>query len=396
MSDRTYYHTWGYQPATEPFRVERAEVDEFVLEDGRRVYDFISTSFQANFGHSHPAIRKAIGRQLDAMPIASPRAAFELKECASRKLDQAIGLPDGKVFYTVSGSESVENALKMARQVTGRRKVAARRKSYHGASLGALSVTGDWRNAPHFTVDDYTVRIPEPEDDPDLSLTRQILCDSGRDQIAAVILETVSGTNGVSIPPQSWFNGLAALCREHDMLLIIDEVLCGFGRTGPIFAFQHYDLQPDVVCMSKGITGGYIPFGAVWTGPRVARYYASEQLTCGLTSYAHPLGLAALDAVMDILSDQEFQQNKHELESQFATTLDEVVTWEGVREVRYRGLLAAIDLHRPGPSWDVLFAHGLHAYCKNSTLIVAPPFISAPRNWRGRREPCWACCRVRW
>ncbi len=379
MSDRAYYHTWGCQPAAEPFRVERAEGDEFVLEDGRRIYDFISTSFQTNFGHSHPLIRDAVRRQLETMPIASPRAAFELKERASARLNDAVGLPGGKVFYTVSGSESVENALKMARQITGRTKIAARKKSYHGASLGALSVTGDWRNQPHFTLDEQTVRIPEPDEDPDLETTRRIFAEVGGDHIAALILETISGTNGVAIPPQSWYDGLTELCRAHGVLLIIDEVLCGFGRTGPLFAFQPYQLQPDLICMSKGITGGYIPFGAVWTGPRVVDYYGVEPLTCGLTSYAHPLGLAALDAVMDIFSDQAFQQNKSALENQLAQTLDEVANWESVREVRCRGLLAAIELDRPGPSWDVLFHHGLHAYSKSNTLIIAPPLVSTPQ-----------------
>ena len=379
MNARPFYYTWNHQPAADVFLVERAEQDEFVLQDGRRVYDFISTSFQANFGHNHPVIREAIQRQLDVMPIASPKASFELKQRVSVRLNELIGLAGGKIFYTVSGSESVENALKMARQMTGRTKIVARKKSYHGASLGALSVTGDWRNEPHFTLDEHTVRIPEPFDDPLLETTRQIISVAGTDHIAAFIVETISGTNGVAIPSREWFDGIVALCRKHDILLIIDEILCGFGRTAPAFAFQEYQLQPDFVCISKGITGGYIPFGAVWTGPRVVEYYDTEKMSCGLTSYAHPLGLAALEGVLNLMSDPAFQENKMAIERLFGQTMREIREWPFVSEVRCSGLLAAIDLlDRPAPNWQTMFDSGLHAFSNENTIILSPPFVSTP------------------
>ena len=361
------------------FQVERAECDEFILKDGRRVYDFISTSFQASFGHNHPAIREAIHGQLDTMPIASPKSTFALKQRVSERLNELIGLAGGKLFYTVSGSEAVENALKMARQMTGRTKILARRNSYHGASLGALSVTGDWRNQPHFTLDEHTVRIPEPSDDPQLETTGQIVSCADPNQIAAIIIETISGTNGVAIPNQEWFERIEDLCRKHDILLIVDEVLCGFGRTGPAFAFQQFGLQPDFVCMSKGITGGYIPFGATWTGPRAAEFYATEKMTCGLTSYAHPLGLAALGAVLDLLSDPEFQESKSNLERSFEQGMKEIRECPNVLELRCQGLLAAIDLpEQTAPTWQTMFDSGLHAFSNESRVVLAPPLVSTP------------------
>lgn len=379
MSAHPFYFTWSWQPGDELFPVKSAAHDEFLLEDGRRVYDFISTSFQANFGHSNSVIVESIHEQLDRMPIASPKASFELKREVSERLIARLGLPHGKLFYTVSGSESVENALKMARQVSGRTIILARKKSYHGASLGALSVTGDWRNEPHFTVAEQTVRIPEPDHDPDLSRTRQLIAETGAEQIAGVIVETVSDTNGVVIPGRRWFDEVRAICDEHDIFLIIDEVLCGFGRTGPDFAFQRYELEPDFVCMSKGITGGYVPFGAVWTGSRVVDYYQREKMVCGLTNYAHPLGLAALSGVLDLLADPEFQRNKGELEAAFGRALDQLASFECVNQVRRCGLLAAVDLvNRPAPSWETCFASGLHLYSKDRTTILAPPLVSEP------------------
>jgi taurine--2-oxoglutarate transaminase len=373
-----YYFTWSNQPESGPFSVVRAERDEFILEDGKRVYDFLSTSFQTNYGHSQPAICEAIKQQLDEMPIASPKASFALKERVSVQLQRALQLDGGKLFYTVSGSEAVENALKMARQMTGRRTILARQKSYHGASLGALSVTGDWRNEPHFTVDEYTVRIPEPADDPDLRRTTEIVNATGAESIAAVIVETVSGANGVAIPGQAWFDALQSLCRQHGMLLIIDEVLCGFGRTGTDFAFQSYGVRPDLVCLSKGITGGYIPFGAVWTGPSIVEYYDANLLSCGLTNYAHPLGLAALEAVLKLSSEPAFNGNKRHLEQLLRAACNRLEAIPSVREVRCCGLLTAIDLTLPAPAWDTFFQRGLHLYSKKNSLIVAPPYISTP------------------
>lgn len=383
MSDFPYYFTWCHQPECELFPVNHAEHDEFVLNDGRRIYDFLSTSFQSNFGHSHAAIKQAIRAQLDEMPIASPKASFELKERVSHRLQEMVGLPNGKVFYTVSGSESVENALKMARQLTGRTKVLARRRSYHGASLGALSVTGDWRNDAHFTIDEQTVRIPEPERDPDLRETRDTIRQAGPQRVAAVILETITGANGVIIPAESWFDGIQALCHEYDLLMIVDEVLCGFGRTGPPFAFNDYQLQPDFVCMSKGISGGYLPFGAVWTGPRVNAYYESEMLACGLTSYGHPLGLAATEAVLGILNDPEFKRNKQLLEEAFGEAIDQIARMDHVRTTRRKGLLAAIELaDQAAPSWDFCFDRGLHLFSKHNLLVLAPPLVSTPERLR--------------
>lgn len=373
---RPFFLTWNRQDSA-TLNVQSAEHDEFVLTDGTRIYDFLSTSFQTSFGHNHPLIVERIKKQLEQMPIASTRAEFDLKEQVSHKLLELLGRQNkGRLFFTVSGAESVENALKIARQIKNRKKILARNRSYHGASLGALSVTGDWRNTPHFTCDKETIRIPEPHDDPDCEQTRRIIIDN-RDSIAAFILETITGANGVIIPPESWFVEIQKLCFEYDIFLILDEVLCGFGRTGKPFAFHHYNLQPDMICMAKGMSGGYIPFGAVWTSPAIAEYYDERILACGLTNYAHPLGLAATDAVIDLLNDAEFQTSVTQLESSFEENLQNLKQLSIVKEIRHRGLLAALEFDCDAPTWDMAITSSLHFLGKGNLNVLAPPLISS-------------------
>lgn len=372
-----FYYSWTRQDSPVDFPVASAEGDEFILSDGRRIYDFISTSFQANFGHRQPLIQQRITDQLHSMPIASPKSTFNLKQSVSTRLNELIGQGSGKIFYTVSGAESVENALKIARQLTGRKVILARQKSYHGATLGALSVTGDWRNAPHLTFDEGTVRIPDHDEDPDLSKTRSIIEETGSGNIAAVILETISGTNGMSVPSKSWFDGIQSLSQEHGFMLILDEVLVGFGRCGPAFAFHDYGLQPDMVTLSKAISGGYVPFGALWTNQKIAQEYDRNVLVCGLTNYGHPLGLAALDAVLDLLEDPAFLRKKQDNEKRFGEFLSKLShDHSSIVELRQRGLMAAVFLDRPAPSWQLGFDAGLHFFAKGNLNILAPPYNS--------------------
>ncbi len=382
MTDQ-YFITWNKQVGTPQMTVSGARHDEFLLSDGRPVYDFTSTSFQTSFGHSCDAIRRRIHEQLDEMPVASPKSRFPLKQHVSKRLLQLLNLGHGdragKLFYTVSGSESVENALKIARHSSGRSVVLARHRSYHGATLGAMSVSGDWRSSGHLNFSEGTVRIPEPPDDPQAAELANIVRQTGPQRIAALIVETISGVNGVVIPPQSWWDGVVRVCRQNGIFLICDEVLAGFGRTGKPFAFQHFGLEPDFVCMSKGITGGYIPFGAVWVSPGIADRYDDVVLACGLTSYGHPLGLAALDGVLDLLDDPAFLKSKQELEQIFSRCLARMEQLPGISGTRHRGLLAAIDFHERAPDWESCLEAGLYLVAREKMLILAPPFVSEPR-----------------
>lgn len=369
-----YFYTWSEQQNAQRFSIDSAEGVWFQLKNGTQVLDLMSTTFHAGFGYSFAPIVNALTSQLSTLPIASPKAEFDLKTQATQKLLKYLNLPEGKIFYTVSGAESIENALKIIREVSGRNIILARRNSYHGATMGALSVTGDWRNENHFSVSEWTVRIPEPHDDPDLNETRAIIKKLGPEQIAAFCLETITGMNGVIIPSKKWWSGIQRLSEEFAIPLILDEVTCGFQRTGNPFAFQDYGLQPDFVAMAKLITGGYIPFGALYVSDKFAKFYDHKILSCGLTNYAHPLGLAAMDAVLNTLEDAQFIKSIKQLTDAFSIELENLKSRECVSAVRQKGLLAAIDINKKVSAID-FFNQGVHLGVKNQTLILAPAFI---------------------
>jgi taurine---2-oxoglutarate transaminase len=290
---KNYFYTWTNQTKVQNFYLRSTKGHQLVLANNKIAYDLSSMSCQVSFGYSCENILSAIQTQLKTLPMASPKADFPLKSEVTDDLINLINL-EGKIFYTVSGAESVENAIKMARQIKKQNIIVARQKSYHGATLGALSLTGDWRNKDHQTIDDWTLRIPEPCDDPDATKAIDIINKCGIDKIAAICLETITGGNGVYLASKTWWDNISTFSKTNKIFLILDEVICGFYRTGKAFGFQHYDLQPDFITLSKSISGGYVPFGAVWTSSEVAHYYDKNVLSSGLTNYAHPLGLAAL------------------------------------------------------------------------------------------------------
>jgi len=378
MENFPFFFTWTEQKKAIKVEIEGTSDTYFTLKGGKKVYDLSSISFQASFGLSHPKIKEAIKNQVDSFTVVSPKAVFPLKTRASQKLRALIEKdenPKGKIFYTLSGAESVENALKITREIKKKKIILCRQNSYHGATLGALSVTGDWRNGPHQTVDDWTVRIPEPHEDPTLEKTEEIIKKVGPENIAGFCLETVTGGNGVIIPPAQWWEGIQRLSNQYKLFLILDEVICGFQRTGKAFGLHHYPfLKPHLICLAKGITGGHIPFGAVWACPEVANFYDTHVLSCGLTSYAHPLGLVVMEVILDLLKNEAFLQNTRRLEE---ILLDFLYKWKKlpfIKEVRSIGLLAALDFDRK-IDFSFFLNKGLHVVVQPQTLILSPSLI---------------------
>ncbi|MGA9192679.1 MAG: aminotransferase class III-fold pyridoxal phosphate-dependent enzyme [Anaerolineales bacterium] len=396
------FWTWTAQSSANPFPLDRAEGVFLWDTDGRRSLDFSSTVMCVNIGHGDQRVIRAIQDQAAALPYAGPRMATQVRANLGRRLAELAPGDLNRFLFTTGGADANENAVKMARAFTGRPKVLARYRSYHGATHGALALTGDSRRKPwepflmpgvvHFhgpdrghapfapagapTNDDELCRLA-------LAHLEQVVSEEGPETIAAIVLEPVSGANGVAIPPAGYLQGVQALCRRSGILLVLDEVLTGFGRTGRWFACEHWDVAPDLMTLAKGLTSGYAPLGAVAISERIARYFDDHPFVGGLTYSGHPLCLAAALANIDVLEGDGLVARADGLAPGFARRVAALKDGHrSVAAVRAIGLLAAVEMESgPGPTplWRGLAGglrqSGLWVHQHDEMLILAPPLI---------------------
>ena len=295
-------YDWSAQADLKPLPVTSAKGVYFHTADGRRFIDFNSQLMCVNAGHGDRRIIEAIQRQAEQLPYISPFMAHEARARLGAKLAELLPGDIDKVFFTLAGADANENAIKIARVVTGRTKILARYRSYHGSTGSAVQATGDPRRWPNENPGGGVVHVLDPyhgiqrgwdtveESLADLKETIQL---EGPQTIAAFILEPIVGTNGILIPPDGYLQGVRAICDRHGILMICDEVMTGFGRTGRWFAVDHWGVVPDMITMAKGLTSSYVPLGAVGMRPQVARYFDDHVFYGGLTYNSHPLGCAA-------------------------------------------------------------------------------------------------------
>lgn len=368
-----YFFTWTKQKDALNFELQKCDETCFYLTKYGKVFDLSSISYQTSFGLKNTFIENAIMEQLQKFAVASPKATFKLKNDVTQKLLDFCQKKTGKILYTTSGAESNENALKIARRITNKKVILSRRVSYHGATLGALSISGDWRRDHNLTLDEWTAWIPEAHKDPDCIETENVIKKVGPENIAGFFLETIIGGNGVYMAPQKWWDGIKRLQKKYDLLLILDEVLTGFYRTGEPFGYFHYNLDPDIITFSKAISNGMIPFGATYVSQKCSDFFEENILSCGLTNYAHPLGLAALDAVLTICKDQQFLDHYKLLQETFNKRVLDMAKRPRVKEVRCIGMLAAIEMDNPPPLVKFL-EKGLHFVIHAKRIILAPNY----------------------
>ncbi len=373
--DPSFFWTWAKQSTSDTFDLTSASsgvMDVNYNGKASKIIDLSSVSYQASFGHSPEFILSAIKAQMDRFSVASPKANFALKENVAAGLVDSLGIGPGKIYFCNSGSEAIENALKIMRSQKGKKIVLSRRLSYHGSTLGSLSISGDWRRDDHQTIDEWNAFIPEPHEDPTLAQTRAIIEKIGPEKIAGFCLETVTGSNGIIIAPEAWWMGIQDLCNEFKLGLIIDEVICGFGRTGKPFGIHHYPLlKPDMVCMAKAITGGVFPLGAVYVSQKYSSHYQEHIFSIGTTNTGHPLAMAAAKAVLAKMESKDFWENiqiREEILSSFQTRLKK---YSHVKETRRLGCLMAIELDAPIP-WARAMEYGLYLITTKSRVIIAP------------------------
>jgi taurine--2-oxoglutarate transaminase len=395
VTEYPFFFTWTAQSGGKPFALTGGEGAWFTTADGGRWLDLGSLSYQVNAGHGQKRIVDAIKRQADELCLSAPNAVYPAKtELAQRLLDMAgPGFAKGKVFFTLGGAEANENAIKMARQVTGRLKLLSRYRSYHGASLGALALTGDWRRPAGepalagvvHVQDCYCDRCPfgqqlatcKRECATNIDSTMRL---EGPKSIAAVFLEPVPGANGVLVPPPEYWPIVRQACDAEGALLVADEVLTGFGRTGKPFGFQHWNVTPDLITVAKGLASGYATIGAVIASERVAKHFDDHVLACGLTYYAHPTACAAALATLDLYNDEKMFDNAAKLGPVLRKELDACAARIKPKTfVRGLGLLAAIEVEAAADAWQRFGAElakaklSLHLDAKRGTAILAPP-----------------------
>ena len=279
LSKRYTLFDWQAQSKVAPIAVDRAEGIYFWGTDGTRYMDFNSQLMGVNIGHGDRRVTEAIAEQASKLPYVSPFMAYEGRALLGQKMAEILPGDIEKTFYTLGGAEANENAIKIARMVTGRHKILARYRSYHGASTGAMTLTGDprrWPNEPGLV---GVVHVLDPYHGPErgtddaetaLAYLEETIELEGPSTIAAFILETVTGTNGILIPPDGYLQGVRELCDRSGILIICDEVMCGFGRTGEWFAVNHWGVVPDIIAVAKGLTSSYAPLGALGLRPHVA------------------------------------------------------------------------------------------------------------------------------
>ena len=352
--------SWMKQGGLNPINAKRAQGVYVYDQDGKRYIDFSSQLMNVNIGHGHAKVKAAVAKQMDELSFVYPGMATEARAKLGKKLAEITPASLTKSFFTLGGAEAVENAIKLARAVTGRHKIVSLYRSYHGATYGAMSAGGDPRRfgmdqqavPNHVRVENpYFYRCPwnsktfEECGENAADALERVVRFENPSAIAAILLEGESGSSGcIKYPPNYW-KRVRAICDEHGILLIDDEVMSGFGRTGKMFGIDHHGVQPDMMCVAKGLTAGYLPLGALIVSDDIANAYAEKALPLGLTYSAHPVSCAAALATIEVYEEENLIENA----AKMGQYIEEKIEWmkqnhPSIGDFRNTGLLGCIEL----------------------------------------------------
>lgn len=400
--------SWSKQGAINPIPVEKAEGIYFYDYEGNRYSDMASQLVNLNLGYGNQDIAEAIKEQVDKYCYIGPSYGSEPRaELAKLIVDL---LPDtfGKVFFTNAGADANENAIKIARMYTGRKKVFSRYRSYHGSSFGAGNLTGEPRRyplepgIPGFVkfFDPYIYREMidfESEEQATkyyITKLREQIIYEGPDTVAAIVMETITGSNGIIIPPKGYLKGVREICDEFGIVMICDEVMAGWARTGKMFAFENFDVIPDLVTFAKGVTCGYVPLGGVAVSSKIASYFDDNLLSCGLTYSGHPLACAAGVACVKYYEKAGILENVNKVGTVLASELDAMMEKHPcVGDVRHIGLFSCVELVKDKKTKEPMVPYGkdpegtmgkiigmlkekrFMTYSHENMIFICPPLI---------------------
>jgi len=392
--------SWSIQGQVDPIAVDRAEGIYLYTPEGQRIIDFNAQLMSVNIGHGDRRVIDAINEQASRLQFVQPAFATEIRARLGAKLAEILPGDMNKVFFTLGGAEAVENAIKLARHVTGKYKLLARYRAYHGATAGAMTLTGDYRRLANEPGIVGVVRYPDThrwgEKEPRpvaevLNGLEDVIKYEGPETIAAVFLETVVGTNGILIPPDGYLKGVRELCDKYGILMVADEVMAGFGRTGRWFAVDHWDVVPDLMTMAKGLTSSYLPLGAVAMSGKVAEAMDSKMFYGGLTYSSHPVSLAASLATIKVYEEDDLIGNSARMGEVMRRHHEALAAKHpSVGAHRNIGLFGILDLVRSQDPWtpitpfngtsDEMKAigkffrqNGLYTMVSNNSIHTNPP-----------------------
>lgn len=406
------FWTWSAQGSVSPIPVTRAKGVYFWDADGKRYLDLNSQLMCVNIGHGDERVIEAIAKQARELPYVAPSLTSKPRAVLGKMLAEITPGDLNHFFFTLGGAEANENAIKIARAFTGKHKILARYRSYHGATAGAMALTGDPRRLAwepnlmtgvvHF-LDPYRYRstfhrlnpgISESEFTQDyLNHLEEIITYEGPETIAAIIIETVTGTNGIIIPPDGYLQGMREICDKYNILMICDEVMSGFGRTGKWFAVDNWNVVPDLMTMAKGLTSAYAPLGAVAMSDEIAEYFNDQVFYGGLTYNSHPISLAAAIANINVMKEDHLIENAQKMGTVLRHHLNNLGEQHAsVGEVRSIGLFSAIEVvnnretRAPmapynGTSPEMtklrqfLLDNGVYTFVHWNIIMVNPPLI---------------------
>ena len=385
------FHSWSAQNHLPDSVIAGGEGARLWNHAGDQFLDFTSQLVNVNIGYQHPAVVEAIREQASQLTTIAPATANRTRATAARKILDHVPDTFSKVFFTNAGADANENAMRLARQVTGRDKIISRYRSYHGNTGSAVVATGDWRRIPnefargHVHVfgpylyrSEFYARTEAEECERSLRHLEHVILAEGVDTVAAVLLETVPGTAGIMVPPPGYLAGVREICDRHGIIMICDEVMAGFGRTGSWFAFQQHGVVPDLVTFAKGVNSGYVPAGGVIISDAVARHFDETVFPGGLTYSGHPLAMAAIVATVTAMEEEGIVDNAATVGSEvigprLTALTEDPVTSPVVGEVRGSGVFWAVELVADRDTREPLPAERMSAIrrrCLEQGLLV--------------------------
>ena len=399
-NDRAYvFHSWSAQAALKPMVFAGGEGSYLWDYEGNRYLDFTSQLVFTNIGHQHPKVVQAIADQAAQLATIAPQHANAARGEAAKRITELAPKNLNKVFFTNGGADANENAIRMARVHTGKRKVLSFYRSYHGNTGAAIVATGDPRRWPNEYAEDHVhffgpflyrsafwAKSEEEECQRALEHLEQVIIFEGASTIAAILIESVVGTAGVMAPPAGYLEGVRALCDKYGIVWIADEVMSGFGRTGEWYAYQNWTAEPDLIVFAKGSNSGYVPVGGVVISDAIAATFDERVFPGGLTYSGHPLGAASIVATIDAMKEERMVENAKSIgENVIKPALDDLASNHPVvGEVRGLGVFWAIELVKNRESREPIAPYGgtseamnvLVAECKQRGLL---PFTNYNR-----------------